>query len=187
MAYKQLKHPNVAVSTKAIGWCLWWVQEAFKTPHVFPRAIDEWNANTFNHVGQPPRGVFVPVFFTMKGVPAGHVAIAAPDGSIYSTSSPHSLTPVHHQNLQDILRYYGGQLSYLGWSEDIGGVRVVAPVPPVVQQAVAHVTPSKYVVRSGDTLASIAAKYRTTWQKLAALNNVKNPNLIFQGQILRVK
>lgn len=39
-----------------------------------------------------------------------------------------------------------------------------------------------YIVRSGDTLSGIAAKYGTTYQKLAAYNNISNPNLIVVGQ-----
>jgi len=187
MAYKQLKKPNVAVKTKALGWCLWWVQQAYGTPHLFPSASAQYKGAKLKHTGQPPKGVYVPVFFAMKGVPEGHVAISAPDGSIYSTSSPHSLTPVHHKNMQDLLNYYGGKLTYLGWSEDIGGVRVVAPVTPIIKKVIAKVSPARYVVRNGDTLSSIAAKYKTTWQKLAKLNNLKNPNLIYKGQVLRVK
>lgn len=45
---------------------------------------------------------------------------------------------------------------------------------------------STYTVRSGDTLSSIAAKFNTSYQALASLNNISNPNLIFAGQVLRV-
>jgi len=163
MAYKQLKYPNIGTRTKDIGWCLWWVQEAFKTAHKFPRAIDEWNANTYNHAGLPPKGVWAPGFAAMKGVPAGHVFIIAPDGSVYSTSSPHTLNPIHHKDFNAMNNYYGGRLTYLGWSEDIGGQRLVAPMPSVVKRVVAKASPSKYVVKRGDTLSGIAAKYRTNW------------------------
>jgi LysM repeat protein len=45
-------------------------------------------------------------------------------------------------------------------------------------------TPSKtvYTVKSGDTLSSIAKKYNTTYQRLAQINNIKNPNKIYVGQ-----
>lgn len=46
---------------------------------------------------------------------------------------------------------------------------------------------SYYTVKSGDTLSGIASKYGTTYQKLAKLNGIKNPNLIYEGQKLRVK
>ena len=44
-----------------------------------------------------------------------------------------------------------------------------------------------YTVKSGDTLSAIAAKYGTTYQKIAADNGIANPNLIFPGQVLVIK
>lgn len=44
-----------------------------------------------------------------------------------------------------------------------------------------------YTVKAGDNLSSIAAKYGTTWQAIAKLNNLANANLIYVGQKLRVK
>ena len=44
-----------------------------------------------------------------------------------------------------------------------------------------------YTVRSGDTLSGIAAKYGTTYQKLAQMNGIASPNKIYAGQKLRVK
>lgn len=43
-----------------------------------------------------------------------------------------------------------------------------------------------YTVRAGDTLSSIAARYGTTWQHLQQINGIKNANLIFAGQVLRI-
>lgn len=43
-----------------------------------------------------------------------------------------------------------------------------------------------YVVKSGDTLSKIAAKYGTTYQKLAAYNNIANPNIISVGQNIKI-
>lgn len=45
---------------------------------------------------------------------------------------------------------------------------------------------STYTVQSGDTLSSIAAKFGTSYQTLASLNGISNPNLIYVGQTLRV-
>lgn len=44
-----------------------------------------------------------------------------------------------------------------------------------------------YVVKSGDNLTKIAKKYSTSVDKLVKLNNIKNKNLIYVGQKLRVK
>lgn len=43
-----------------------------------------------------------------------------------------------------------------------------------------------YTVRAGDNLSSIAARYGTTYQALAAKNGIANPNLIYPGQILKI-
>ena len=47
--------------------------------------------------------------------------------------------------------------------------------------------PTVYVVKTGDTLAQIARTHNTTVAKLAKLNNIKNPDLIYIGQKLKVK
>lgn len=54
-----------------------------------------------------------------------------------------------------------------------------APAEPVVNKTI-------YVVKSGDTLSGIAKKYGTTYQKLAAHNGIKNPNLIKVGQKIEI-
>lgn len=44
-----------------------------------------------------------------------------------------------------------------------------------------------YTVEKGDTLTSIAKKYNTTVSNLVKLNNIKNANVIYIGQKVRVK
>ena len=44
-----------------------------------------------------------------------------------------------------------------------------------------------YTVKAGDNLTHIAARYGTTWQAIARLNGIKNPNVIHAGQKLRIK
>ena len=44
-----------------------------------------------------------------------------------------------------------------------------------------------YVVKRGDTLSGIASKYGTTYQRLAQINGIANPNRIYVGQKIRVK
>lgn len=54
------------------------------------------------------------------------------------------------------------------------------PTPPPAQN---YIT---YVVQPGDTLSGIALRYGTTYQALASLNGLSNPNLIYAGQTIRV-
>lgn len=44
-----------------------------------------------------------------------------------------------------------------------------------------------YTVQSGDNLSAIAVRYGTSYQSLANLNGISNPNLIYSGQVLRVR
>ena len=43
-----------------------------------------------------------------------------------------------------------------------------------------------YTVVSGDTLSRIANNYNTTYQNLAEINGINNPNLIYVGQVLKI-
>ncbi len=52
----------------------------------------------------------------------------------------------------------------------------------VVEEAVEE----KYVVVPGDVLWKIAEKFNTTWEKLAEYNKLKNPHLIFPGQVILI-
>ncbi|PJF22239.1 MAG: hypothetical protein CUN56_07030 [Phototrophicales bacterium] len=47
-------------------------------------------------------------------------------------------------------------------------------------------TEDTYVVQPGDTLQSIAAKYNTSWEAIAARNGIINPNTIYRGQLLYI-
>ena len=44
-----------------------------------------------------------------------------------------------------------------------------------------------YTVKKGDTLSAIAVKHHTTVKNLVALNpHIKNPNLIYPGDVIRL-
>lgn len=43
-----------------------------------------------------------------------------------------------------------------------------------------------YVVQSGDTLSGIASKFGTTYQHLANINGISDPNKIYPGQTLKI-
>ncbi len=44
-----------------------------------------------------------------------------------------------------------------------------------------------YTVQSGDTLSEIAARYGTTVNELVRLNGIQNPNLIYPGEVLKIR
>lgn len=47
--------------------------------------------------------------------------------------------------------------------------------------------PEYYTVVSGDCLSAIAARFGTTVAQICAWNNISNPNVIYVGQVLRVR
>lgn len=60
-----------------------------------------------------------------------------------------------------------------------------------VQKIVNQIYESKskdivYTIKEGDTLSGIASKYGTTYQKLAEYNNIKDPNIIYVGQKIKI-
>ena len=69
----------------------------------------------------------------------------------------------------------------LGWCND-GDIRGLGDVRKADAPAA-----TVYTVKSGDTLSGIAARYGTTWQKLAQVNGIVNPNLIHPGQKITIK
>jgi len=71
-------------------------------------------------------------------------------------------------------------VSYEGQAESVTGGGAAAPTQTATSEG------SVYVVANGDTLSKIAAKFGTTYQKLAEWNGIKNPNVISVGQAIFV-
>ena len=55
-----------------------------------------------------------------------------------------------------------------------------APAPEPAEQYI------NYKIQKGDTLTAIAKKYGTTIQTLKKLNNIKNVNLIYAGDVIKI-
>ncbi|MEI8216353.1 MAG: M28 family peptidase [Eubacteriales bacterium] len=54
----------------------------------------------------------------------------------------------------------------------------------LIMSSISPAFAGSYTVKSGDVLWKIASQYGTTWQELAKLNKLNNPNLIFPNQII---
>lgn len=82
----------------------------------------------------------------------------------------------------DLNVFYGDKRQYLKYGyKGIDGTPTPDPIPEPEE-----VIGETYTVVSGDTLSGIAAKFNTTYQELARINNIANPNLIFPGQIIKL-
>lgn len=87
-------------------------------------------------------------------------------------------TDIAYKDYPQIMRANGLN----GYTKEAAKPTVPTPTPKPAE-------PSKvyYTVAKGDNLTKIAKKYKTTVAQLTKLNNIKNPNLIYAGQKLRVK
>lgn len=77
--------------------------------------------------------------------------------------------------------------SYNGISNpNLIGVGQAIKIPNGTMSHITNTSSRTYIVKSGDTLSSIAKKYGTTYQKIAKDNNISNPNKIYPGQKLTI-
>lgn len=114
----------IGAKRKWAHMCLGFVRTAFGLQRVESTAIGAWDATKHKHRGDsnPPAGV--PVFWSGGSSGDGHVAFSLGGGSIISTDLPY---PGHisKAQLSDVQAAWG--LKYLGWTEDLEGVRVYTP------------------------------------------------------------
>lgn len=116
------------------GYCLAYVQTAFRTGWAGARAWHAWEAAKKKHTNRNfPKGVYFPIWFSHWGTYGGvygnfgHAAIAYvhANGTIQIWSSPASAKPYAdvYNSIADVERIYSS--SYVGWSEDLAGVQLI--------------------------------------------------------------
>lgn len=71
--------------------------------------------------------------------------------------------------------FNGDRAAWLKYGGQSNPAPVHVPTPTPVHS---------YIVRSGENLSVIAERLHTTWQHLATVNHLPNPNLVFPGQVL---
>ena len=85
----------------------------------------------------------------------------------------------------DLNKFYGDKEAWLKYANPSGEV-VIPEVPVYIPEASDNSSTTTYTVKSGDTLSGIAEKYGTTYQHLAELNGISNPDLIYVGQVITI-
>ena len=86
----------------------------------------------------------------------------------------------------DLSLFFGDENA---WRAYAGATGQSVPTPQVQVQAqvqaytqpVVQTDGTTYIVQAGDTLSGIAARYGTTYQHLAAINGISNPDIIHVG------
>lgn len=134
------------------------------------------DATAWGKYANPAGGSTAPVTPSQPAAPAPQPSTVTytvqPGDTLSGIAAAYNTT---YQHLADINGIANPNLIYPGQVLTISGGGASAP-----QQTV-------YTVQPGDTLSGIAAAYNTTYQHLAAVNGISNPNLIYPGQQIVIK
>jgi len=102
------------------GMCLLWVRLVFGVNKVFDTAFEAWNGAQFRHPADPDPPAAVPVFFEPSGNGFGHITYSLGDRRVRTTNS--ATGKIYNTTIDHIATKWGQ--AYLGWTEDLNGVRV---------------------------------------------------------------
>lgn len=210
MSYKQVLNFNINRMGKQAGWCLQNCRLAFGIGSgTFNSAKDDMEyqkAHGTFHEGLPPKDIAVPVYCDTASV-YEHVIISD-HGTYYSDGY---ITNPNYFKIFGWGEKCDGQ-RVVKWVEDqkksneeianevIKGywgngderkrrLKEAGYDYNAIQKIVNEKFNQKqyYTIQYGDCLSTIAEKFGTTVDNLVALNGIKNPNIIYAGQVIRVK
>ena len=82
----------------------------------------------------------------------------------------------------DLSLFFGDANAWLAYAGATGQpVPTPQPQPQTYEQPSVQPSGTTYIVQAGDTLSGIASMYGTTYQHLAAINGISNPDIIHVG------
>lgn len=85
----------------------------------------------------------------------------------------------------DLSLFFGDENAWRAYAGATGQPVPTPQVQPQVQtyeQSTVQSSGTTYIVQAGDTLSEIAQRFGTTYQHLAAINGISNPDIIHVGQ-----
>lgn len=91
--------------------------------------------------------------------------------------------------LSEIAKEYGTTVNEIASLNNISNPNIIYVGQYLVIPTTSNAnisTATTYTVKNGDTLSGIANKFGTTYQKLAEINRISNPNKIYAGQVLKI-
>ena len=217
MKYTQVKNFNPSKMGKRSGWCLANVDQGFGIRKgTYPSAKADMEAQrakgTLHPLSTLPTNCAVPVYINTDS-PYEHVEVCVngktwySDGKIIKAPTKSSIfgwgefcdgvrIVKTSTEKDDLSKYSDKELAQMVLKGLFGngairklklGYRYTA-VQDEINKLLSGKTEGKYyTVKAGDTLSSIASKYKTTVNNLVKLNGIKNPNLIYVNQKIRIK
>lgn len=217
MSYIQVRKFNLSQMGTREGWCLMNTRLGFsiKTGK-FPSAKADMESQRANGTLHPlstiPENCTVPVYLNTSS-PSEHVEVCVNGKTWYSdgkkVNPPAKSIVFGWGELSDgvrvvkvetskgnLAKYSDYELAQMVLKGQFGNGAIrkakLGSRYNAVQQKVNELcggvsSGTYYTVKSGDTLTSIANKYKTTVAQLVKLNGIKNANLIYVNQKIRVK
>lgn len=96
-------------------------------------------------------------------------------------------TVVSGDNLSSIASRFNTTVAEICRINNIANANLIYPGQVLKLNGALENNSFNYTVKAGDNLSSIAAKYNTTWQEIARINGLSNPNIIYPGQVLKIR
>ncbi|WAB10776.1 endolysin [Arthrobacter phage Tuck] len=186
-------------NTHDVAWALAWLNRVYALTGVRPLIYMSGSVThevDWSPVVKAGYGLWVAAYalgytpFNGYGAPAGPSGVGYwPFVAMWQYTSTGRL-PGWNGNL-DLNVFYGDRAAWLKYAAKNGAVKAPAPAPkpapaPAPKPAPKPAPAGTYTVKGGDSLSAIAAAHGTTWQALAKLNGIANPNVIRPGQVLKL-
>lgn len=137
MIFQSLKTPNLSVTDNA-GMCLRFTQSVWSAPVKHPNAWQAWEATQYKHgVQESLPNVSAILWFshfaTYQGKYDnwGHVVTYVPSKGFLSSPATGN-GQLWLSSISEVEKTFNAK--YVGWSEDINGLRVLSPANPPIER-----------------------------------------------------
>lgn len=217
MSYTQVRNFNLSKMGKRSGWCLANVDRGYGiTKGKYPSAKADMESQraggTLHPLSTLPKNCAVPVYINTTS-PYEHVEVCV-NGKKWYSDGKEVKAPAKssvfgwgelcdgvrivklQSNKDDLSKYSDKELAQMvlkgvfgnGYTRKLKLGYRYNRVQEEVNKLLGGYNDGKYyTVKAGDTLSSIANRYKTTVASLVKLNGIKNPNIIHVNQKIRIK
>lgn len=99
------------------------------------------------------------------------------------------VTVSYGDTLAGIARLFNTTVNSLVRLNDIDNPNLIYPGQRLyiwVNASVPYACCDQYIVRRGDSLSTIAERFGLDWRRLASINEIANPDLIYPGQVIKL-
>ena len=127
--------------------------------------------------------------FTSGMLKAEIVLPAPPEEEEPALSKLICINVAYGDTLSGIARLFRTSVDSIEKINDIQNPDLILPGQRLylrVDASVPYACCDSYTVRKGDSLSAIAQRFDLDWRRIASINQISNPNLIFPGQVIKL-